>query len=112
VGIEFDGDGAVAFADVFLPPEVSDGLDAGEVELVEADGDFSVGEPGVKEAEGPGSVGQGLGPYLAVAGAGDPSGFFAEGVLIDGEDFVVGNQVEREVIQLREVAAEDERGRE
>lgn len=64
----------------------------------------------VEEADGFGAVFHVFGEDLGGVGFGDSGGLFAEGVLADGEDFVVGEEAEGEGVELGHVAADEEGG--
>ncbi len=95
VGGEVFGEGFLGRAGVFFVPDVADlALAANEPKVAEADGEVGGFVAGVEEGEGPVAVGEFADPdFLAGFGAETPA-FFAEGVLVDGEGFFIGEEGE------------------
>ncbi len=85
------GEGGVLGAEVFLSPEVADCLGSGDAKVGPFHGDVDGHFAAVDQTDGFGAVFEIAGPdFLAVTQIGNATGGFAEGILIDREDFIVG----------------------
>ncbi len=69
-------------------------------------GDFVFDFPAVEESDGQGTVFHFFGPDFEVIGLCDAAGLFAQGILVDIEHFVIGEEIEGELIELGQVAAD------
>ena len=64
----------------------------------------------LKDAYGTASVAEGTAPDLYIAVDDIAFGLFAEGVLVDGVDFVVAEEIDCEIVELCEVASDEHVG--
>src|ERR1700743_2146200 len=95
-------------AEIFLPPAIADGVFAGDAEVAPTDDDLlsSSGIAGIEETDGFAAVRQILCHDACIALEGDDGGLFAEWILVDGEDLVIGEQAKGKGIEFGEVVAE------
>ena len=97
-------------AEILLSPEIADEVCAGEFEVGPFNLDCCLGAASVKKANGFGSVVKFLCPDFRVVGGGHSTGLFAERILIDIENFVIGEEVQCKLVQLFKIAAKQEGG--
>src|SRR6266704_3344946 len=92
VGGNLGGEGGGGFAEVFLGPEVADGGGkmSGIAEIFPRRGDIGVGGAAIEKYDGATAVFQLFGPDFGVAVFADAAALHAEGILVDGDDFLVG----------------------
>ena len=95
-------------AQVLLPPEVANGLGAGETEVAPRHADFGGGGADVEQADGVRTVLQILDQNLVTADF-DLACLFAERVLVQFEHLVVGEQTQRELVEPFRRTADDQR---
>ena len=98
-------------AEVLLAPEVADLLRPGNADVGPDGRDLGQARAAVEEPDGLGAVFELADPDLDVAVLRGAAAGFAERVLVDVDDVVVGEQAQREVVEAGDVAAEDERRR-
>ena len=95
-------------ANVLLAPEVANRLSAGQAQVRPFDRHGGGVSAQVEEANGFGTVFKVFGIDSKVPVPGHAKGLLAERVLVYGQDFVIRQQVEREVVELIQIAAEQQ----
>ena len=91
---------------VFLPPEVSNSRRAFYSQSGPIDFNLSGDGASVKEAYGGRAVVHFFGPNFGVAFFPDAAGLAPERVLVNGENFVVGQEAEGKIVEIFQIAAE------
>src|SRR4051794_5453353 len=96
------------FSEVFLPPQITDGPFAGKFKIGPVGGHGGVVFTKVEETDCFRAILEVFGVNAEVAVFENGESLFAEGVLVNGEDFVVGEQVKCEFVELIEIATEQQ----
>ena len=91
---------------IFLPPEIADSLCPRQLEFGNLERDRRRLLAAIEDPNGPAPVVQRLGPNFCIAVLSHAGRFPAEDVLIDGQHFIVRKHTEREVVELRQIAAD------
>lgn len=104
--------GGLARIEVLLTPEVAGALEARDAQLFEvaAEIDSEVLRTGVEDTYGIAAVGERTTPDLDGSVPHVSAGLNAEDILIDEVDFAVAEELDREIIHLRDVAADEHIG--
>src|SRR5216684_1584153 len=105
VGGDLGGEGGGGFAEVFFGPDVADGGGemAGIAEVFPGNRDFGVGGAAIEQHDGAAAVFHLFSPHFGVAVLADAAALHAKGILVDGDDFLVGEDVldlRRHVLQI------------
>lgn len=88
------GELLVEYPDIFLTPEVADDIATGDTEVAPADG-YGLGGgaiAGIEETDGFAAIREVFGHDAGVALACDDGGLFTEGVLVERQHLVVGEE--------------------
>src|SRR5207248_852438 len=98
------GKGAVMHPELLLPPQVADGLAAVKAQVGPPGGDLRALRAAVEKADGGGAIPEGSRPDFESALLGTTARGAAEGILVDVQHLVVGEQARRPAIELGQIA--------
>jgi len=101
-------EGSVRDLKILLTPDIAQGLWAGDFQIRPRDLHRGGSLPTVKESDYDGTIGQRFSISFQVTGFQHTDCLFAEFILIDVENLVIGQQAQGEGIEFAEIAAEDQ----
>ena len=96
-------------SEVFLPPQITHALLAGNFQIGPVCRDRRLGCASVEQADSQRTIVHRLGINFQITFAADLHGLFAKRVLIHIQNFIVAQKSQREVIQFFKIAAEKQR---